>query len=160
MKFKPMTKAQMRNLLPEDEYPFEITAAEEKLSKAGNPMIALTLRVLTPEGNFVFLNDWLLQPFEGQDSPDQLKGKTWKIRNFCYATFLNEQYDAGSLTDENCLGKKGWIKVKIRQNEVSDQNYVASYIEDKSLKESSKAQEKKDVAKESSNDFVDDDILF
>lgn len=160
MNFTPMTKQQLKNLLPEGNYPFEVTGAEEKISKNGNPMIALNLRVVGEKGEVVFVNDWLMQPVKDEDQ-DKTKNKIWKIRSFCYSTGLINKYEEGNLTDSNCLHKKGWVKIKVKTDQDLNQvNSVGYYLEDKSLQNSSKAQEKNDSAMNSANDFLNDDLLF
>ena len=52
MKFTPMTEAEIvsASLLEAGEYPFEVLAASEEISKAGNEMIRVKLAVFGPNG--------------------------------------------------------------------------------------------------------------
>lgn len=163
MNFKPMSKQQLKNLLPEGTYEFEVITATEKQSKSGNNMMAISLRVATHKGDVHFINDWLMQPNDNEDA-DQVKNKIWKIRSFCYATGLSEKYENGSLTEADCMKKKGMAKIKIRVDQNGDEvNSIAYYIEAHAapLTQSSKAKEKVDVANATHKDgFLDDDLPF
>ena len=129
MQFNPMTKEQLKSLLPEGVYSFEVTSATEKDSKAGNPMIALSLRVVGEKGEVVFINDWLMQPV-ADDDQDKTKNKVWKIRQFCHSVGLKEVYEKGSLTGYDCLKKNGMAKIKIKPDQNgNDANVVSAYLD-------------------------------
>lgn len=52
MRFEPKSEDQLKAefLLPDGEYDFTVTEAEEKQSAKGNDMIALKLTAYTPDG--------------------------------------------------------------------------------------------------------------
>lgn len=163
MNFKPMSKQQLKNLLTEGNYEFEVMTATEKQSKSGNNMIALSLKVKGHNKDVHFINDWLLQPQDHEDA-DNVKNKIWKIRSFCYATGMVEKYEKGTLTEQDCLNKKGMAKIKVRVDNNGDEvNSIGYYIEafNQPLTDSSKAKEKIDTASSTHKDsFLDDDLPF
>lgn len=121
MKFQPKTEKEIaeEGLLPAGEYPFEISQAEETVSKAGNEMIKLLVRVFREDGTFVLVNDYLLEAI------------AYKLLHICKATGLENAYNAGELKAEDFVGKTGMLKLKIRKDETGnypDQNNIADYI--------------------------------
>jgi hypothetical protein len=167
MNFKPMSKQELKNILSDGNYSFEVISAIEKQSKAGNTMIALNLKVGGEHSHTVFINDWLIKPHDHEDA-EQAKNKIWKIRSFCYSIGLQDKYESGSLTDVECVGKKGMAKIKIRNDQNGDPvNAIAYYLEQTSLTAfsalASKANEKVDIAMKThkdKNQFLYDDMPF
>lgn len=121
MKFTPKTEKEIREdgLMPEGEYPFVISNAEDKISKSGDEMIKLLIRVFNPDGSFNLVNDYLLESV------------AFKLRHACEACGLLDKYESGSLLAADFIGKKGMLKLSIRKDttgQYGDQNKVKDYI--------------------------------
>lgn len=116
MRFTPKNEDELNPLIPAGVYDAEVVKAEEKESKKGNPMIAITLRVFMPNGDTVLLNDWLMEAM------------LEKLLQFCNAAGLRAIYDQGELRDDDCVGKSVRVNVKIKTDEVhGEQNQVKGY---------------------------------
>lgn len=120
MQFKPKTEKEIieENLIADGVYPFECIDAEAKKSKAGNDMIEISLRVFLPDGRERALTDWLLE------SP------AYKLFHFCAYTGLSREYESGSLTAPDCVGRAGFVKVgtqKDKTGQYPDRNSVRDY---------------------------------
>jgi len=112
MQFAPQTEAQMQaaRLIPNDtECDFEVISAENKVSKAGNEMIALKLLVWHGERE-VHVYDYLMPSMQ------------FKLLHFCEAAGLTDRYASGNLSATDCQGKTG--KVVIGMEDASG-NYAA-----------------------------------
>lgn len=121
MRFKPMTESEIKNmgLLPEGQYSFIVADAKEQVSKAGNEMIKLELKVNDSQGRPFTVYDYLMEKM------------AYKLVNFCHATALNEQYEAGLLSAKDCIGKKGVVEIIIDEDKTGtypNKNCVKSYI--------------------------------
>jgi len=104
MKFTPKTQEQIdtENLLPEGAYDAEITSAEEKTSKKGNPMIEVNLKVYGANGGFRIVRDWLMEAVPH------------KLLHCAESLNLRAEYDAGEITSVLLQGKS--TAVLIGQN--------------------------------------------
>jgi hypothetical protein len=89
MKFNAEDAVDRKKAKP-GQYTLEVHEAEERTSSSGNPMIALVLK-----GQGVTVRDYLV----GSASA------TWKVKQFCLAAGLREQFAAGRLTEEDVLGR-------------------------------------------------------
>ena len=119
MQFQPKTEAEIKaaNLLPEGVYDFEVFDAVDKVSKSGNGMIELHLKVFSDDGRTRQMRDWILPAFER------------KLRHFCEACGLMAQYEAGTLNAEDCIGMAGKVQLVQQTREGYDpQNSVRDYI--------------------------------
>ena len=103
MKFTPMTEAEIvsASLLEAGEYPFEVLAASEEISKAGNEMIRVKLAVFGPNGQQAHVYDYLMEKM------------AFKLRHFCETTGLIAKYEAGTLGELDCAGKTGRVKLAV-----------------------------------------------
>ena len=134
MKFTPKTPEEVKReeqerklarLLPEGVYDFEVTQAEDQVSKKGNEMIHLTLRVYSAEGHPVLIDDWLLEAM------------AHKLRHFADATGLTATYDTGNLTAFECVGVCGKVKIKQeKKGEYDPKCVVRDYVVSKDAKPS------------------------
>jgi len=120
MNFQPKTEKQLaeENLIPKGVYPFEVSKAEAKRSKKGNDMIEVEHRVFMPDGSERMLRDWLMAAIG------------FKLFHFCAYTGLSTQYDAGTLTSHDCVGKSGFLEVAIKEDKTGQyppQNSVKDY---------------------------------
>lgn len=108
--------------MPEGEYSFEISGAEDYVSKAGNEMIKLTVRVFKPDGSFNLVDDYLTEKM------------LYKILHLCEAVNMQEKYASGVLEPEDFIGKQGKLKLVIQEGKdgYSDRNSIKDYITDAS----------------------------
>lgn len=120
MQFKPKTQKEITEemLAPAGDYDFEVTKAEDKVSKAGNPMIALNIKIFMPNGSQRFVKDWLMEKM------------SFKLRHWAYATGLGAKYEAGEMTAEDCVGRTGRLKLVVQEagGDFASQNSVKDYI--------------------------------
>jgi len=150
MQFTPKTQKQLdeERLLPEAEYPFEISGAEEKTSKKGNEMIELTVRVFKPDGTFELVTDYIMEAMP------------YKLLHCCETTGLKDKYNSGDLTADEFICKSGHLKLIIQpEGDWPAKNSVKDYI---SSKDASGRDPNKPVpvkAKPAAAD-LDDDIPF
>ena len=122
MEYQPRQDREIRDAmcLQPGIYDFEVAEAAEKVSKKGNDMIELKLRVFTPDGSTRFVNDWLVP---GSDMGDL------KLNRFAHATGLQDAYFAGELNGFNCTGATGKVKTTIQTDETfGDQVHVKNYV--------------------------------
>lgn len=119
MKFEPKTKEQFNNerLIPAKTIcEAEVSQAEEKTSKANNPMIAISLKVFHG-ATAVFVNDWLVAGSQ-------------KLLNFCDLAGLADSYMAGEVTAELVKGRT--VHVKVGVDEAKDgypaRNKIVDYV--------------------------------
>ena len=138
--FVPLTEEEINaaNLLPDGEYDFEVIAAKDKLSKSGNTMIELQLKVWDNAGREHIIFDYLLLSL------------MYKVKHFCDAVGLIESYKAGLIKDHECVAKIGKAKIIIQKGKdgYPDKNSVKDYL-------ASKNEEPKKT-----DNFVSDDIPF
>jgi len=119
MQFAPKSENELNPTLPDGEHTATVVKAEEKVSRGGNDMIALTLRAEMPGGGSALIKDWLLPNDKGM----------WKVHDFCKAAGLMERYDAGDLRADDCLEAEVRIKVKNEASEeFGEQARVKGYI--------------------------------
>lgn len=122
--FNPKTEDEIKLelLIEEGIYQFEVIQSESRTSKAGNPMIHLLLKVWDNSGKSALLHDYLLT------SPSQM---LFKLRHFCFAVGLGTEWESGSLTAENCMGKCGKAKVGIETDpsgKYGPKNRINDYV--------------------------------
>lgn len=144
MRFTKLGIDERNNVIPKGQYPFKVVKAEEKTSKAGNNMIALTLKVKN-----VLINDFLMSSLESHRE---------KIYNFCLATGLEEIYENEQLDDYQCHGKEGWASIKIeKDNYGNDKNVVGWYIKKGKMEETLNNE---NLATQMQQSIEDDEIPF
>jgi len=103
-------------LLDEGCYSFEVFKAEQKTSKAGNDMIAITLHVYDGKGGAkVFVYDWLTSAFKK------------KVVDFCRCVGLADLVDGGELTAIRCLQRTGEVHLIQEEYEGTTRNKVDRY---------------------------------
>ena len=95
MKFNPLSEEeiQTQSLAPEGCYRYKVHLAEEKISKAQNEYISLVLKIWDEDGReyVIFTNLALMK----------------LLKHFCDMNSLQENYEAGNVSDEMCKGKTG-----------------------------------------------------
>jgi hypothetical protein len=122
MEFVPKSDDELKaeRLLPEGVYDFEVTLAEETISRKGAAMLAVRLRVFSPNGNTIEQRDWLL--LEGTMG--------WKFKRFCEAIGKLDDYNQGKLDVDTLTGCAGKLKLVRKDDpEFGPQNRVAGYGE-------------------------------
>lgn len=141
-KFSPKSDEDLEKsgLLDDGIYDFEVIFFEERMSKKGNPMVEIKLKIWGKDGIEKIISDFLID----------IPGMAFKIKKFLYSIGLYKDYKLGYMTAENCLSKTGKADItaqKGKQKENSnefypDRNVVKNYIETES------------------NSYFDDDISF
>lgn len=121
MRFTPKSEEEVikGGLLAKGNYQFEVRQAVEKKSKAGNQMMELVLCLWDKEGREYSIYDYLMD------------NVAYKVRHFCYATGLQDKYEAGTLHDIDCVGKSGECKIFVREDKSGQyppRNAVADYL--------------------------------
>lgn len=148
MKFQPKTEKEIaeEGLIPAGTIcDFEVIEAEEKTSKAGNPMIALQLKVWRPNGSTSLIRDWLLL--------DQM----WKLHAFCGSVGKLAEYDAGEIDPFELKGCTGRAKIGIKPatEQYPAGNSVQGYIKGETAAAPAKAAPTQRMTQK-----VDDEIPF
>jgi hypothetical protein len=121
VKFTPKTERELaeEGMLPDGTVcDFEVTEAEDAVSKAGNDMIALKLKVWRPNGSTMQLRDWLVS------------SQHFKLMAFANATGMREAYDAGTMEAADMAGVCGKVKLGVEpaSGDFPARNKVASYV--------------------------------
>lgn len=132
--FTPKTENDLYQLLEKGDYDFEVLNAEDAVSKKGNPMIKLTLKIYDKNGNGRQMYDYLLEAL------------AFKLKHFCEATGLDDKYKAGKLEASDCLAKSGKVMIDVESSDAyPPRNSVKDYVKIKVNKD---------------NNFIDNDIPF
>lgn len=102
MNFTPKSQEELAldRIWPDGVYPFTVQKSEDAVSKAGNPMIALEVRIYNPTGREKVLKDWLL--------PDNME----KLSQFCRFAGIEDLYDSGNLTALDCENREGYVSIR------------------------------------------------
>lgn len=123
MEYNPRQEKEIRSnmTLPPGVYDFEIEGATEKVSKKGNDMIELSVRIFPHDGSSPrLIRDWLVA---GSDLGEL------KINRFCHSTGIQDAYFAGELTGFTCQGVSGKCRLTVTADEkYGDQNQVKDYM--------------------------------
>ena len=124
MRFTPRTPEEIQSmtLIAPGTYDFTVVESKEMLSKSGNEMIKLQLKVWDMNGNERSVFDYLLEAM------------AFKLRHFCEATGLLNKYEEGGFNAEDCLGKSGKVEIIIQEgnfkpdgSKYADKNAVKDY---------------------------------
>ena len=119
MRFIPVSEEVAAGCLPKGEYEAVVKASVEKISKAENPMIELTLTVYGSDGQEGEVRDWLVATDGGQG----------KIQRFCKSADLWGTYQAGELCAESCVGLNVTVKLKVQESDdYAPRNAVVDYL--------------------------------
>lgn len=135
MKFVPKSEDDLKreSLLDPGTYDFEVVSAEDAVSKSGNEMIAIKLRIFSDRGERS-VRDWLM-PSMG-----------FKLRHFTETTGMVAAYDAGTFNAEDCKGRTGRVLLKVETQEgYSPKNSVRDYEKAKEAREPAMTPEPKAV---------------
>lgn len=122
MRFEPKTSQEIdeSNLLDPGLYDFEVVEAADKISRTGNEMVALALRIEDHNGRGNKILDWLVAT----------DGGAYKVRHFAESTGLLAEYEKGNMPAEFMVGRTGRCKLSIKPatGEYRAKNTVADYI--------------------------------
>ena len=127
MKFTPKSEAALvkenedRNRLwPKGEYDFQVENYEDAVSKFGNDMIHLHLKVFHPEGGSQTIHDYLM--------PQMMH----KLRLCCEAIGILDRFEEGTLEAQDFDGGVGKVMLKIDKAKPNsgyrDKNSVDDYL--------------------------------
>jgi hypothetical protein len=118
MKFTPKSDEELLNLLPDGDYDFVVIKAEDTISKSGNEMIKLTLKVLDHQGNERQIFDYLLEAM------------AFKVKHFAQAVGLDNLYELGGYEASDCLHRTGRCTIgkEESQNGYQPKNKLVDYI--------------------------------
>lgn len=108
-------------LLSDGDYDFEVVEATDEVSKKGNEMIRVKLKVFTDDGGFRFIDDYLMEAMY------------FKLIHFCQATGLEETLKSGALVASDCEGKCAKVTIKTDPaGEYPAKNSVKDYVKPES----------------------------
>jgi hypothetical protein len=126
MEYTPRTEPELRSamVLTPGDYDFEVVSATEGISKSGNAMITLQLRIFPKDdGSPRLIKDWLV--------PGSTMGDL-KLNRFVHSVGLQSEYFDGALTGLVCEGASGVVRLTIESSEqYGDQNRVKDYVVEK-----------------------------
>lgn len=120
MRFQPKTEAQLveGRLIPDEtECDFEVMSSTHAVSKKGNEMIALKLRVFHQDRE-AHVYDYLMETMG------------FKLLHFCEAANLTEKYKSGELRASDCENATGKAVIGIEDSSgtYKPKNVVIDYI--------------------------------
>lgn len=137
-----------RELLPEGEYDFEITDAEETVSRAGNDMIKISCKVDAKIPRFI--NDYLV----GSEKA------FWKVKSLCASVGIDNMQPDMVLEPSDLIGKRGVCVIAIEQGEYDGNEYQRNTIDDYLVKDVPVEKPKKQSRRRKPVEMPDDDIPF
>lgn len=144
MKFNPKSEQELEAslLIPQGIYDFEVIKAEDTVSKSGNDMIKLQLKVWDKEGKVHILFDYLLEQMH------------FKLRHFAEYTGMLDKYELGCFEASDCVHRCGQAEVIVQeaQGNFPTRNSVKDYVK---VDKSAIKQELKKV-----EEFFDDSLPF
>lgn len=119
MKFRPQMEESLdSSLLQPGIYEFHVTNAVDEVSKKGNDMITLTLRVSDGNDLSRVVTDYLLP------------ARKFKLKRAALACGAGEQYNNGELLAQHFLDKAGKLKLGTQdpENGYPAKNVVLDYV--------------------------------
>ena len=102
--------------LPKGEYEVEINEVVQKVSKAGNDMLELTLTAYAEDGSKVRLFDYIVNG-----------SGLWKLKALCKATGI--EFD-GTLEEQLLVGKRMMARIDLRKatEKYGEKNQIDEYL--------------------------------
>lgn len=120
--FNPMTEdeAKLAGLLKPGECDYEVFKAEDRTSKAGNDYLNVGLKVWDADGRQQTVWDILM--YKGQ--------MAHRLRHFLYSCGMGRNYESGTLSPSDLLGKGGRVKIRNGTDRETGEgkNVVADYV--------------------------------
>ena len=125
MRFQPKSEKEIQDerfpVLSPGKYHFEVLDAQEKVSKNGNPMIMVKLKILDQGFNVLgYVQDFLMEAIP------------YKLRHAAYVCGLGDHYELGALQANMFHGKTGVLELVIQKDksgQYPDKNSVQDYGE-------------------------------
>lgn len=150
MKFNPKSADEVntRKLWPAGTYDFEIVKAEDTVSKAGNDMVKIVLKIFNQAGDYILLSDYLLSD----------EAMAFKLRHCCEAIGILAKYETGQLEAGDFVSGTGVLKLRVRKSTdpqyPEDQNQINDYMPAHEKEEAAPVKKKK--AKSAADDLNDE----
>ena len=124
MRFTPKSEKQIQEerfpVVKPGKYHFEVTDAKDEVSKKGNEMIVLRLKIFDQNLNPVcYVNDYLME------------NMAHKLRHAAYVCGLGNSYESGELHSNLFIGKTGTVDLVIQKDKTgqyADKNSVQDYF--------------------------------
>lgn len=125
MRYSPKSEQELQeqNLILKGIYQFQVIESEDTVSKAGNEMIKLRLKLWDNEGNERTVYDYLTEAM------------LYKLKHFCDIVGLVDKYEAGTLHADDCMYKMGRVSIDIQKGNANpnggmypDKNVVKDYV--------------------------------
>ncbi len=129
--FDPKTDAEIaalqnQGLLTEGNYPFQVRAIDQLVSKNGNNMLKLKLAVLEKDGSARMIFDYLVA----------MDSMMFKIKHFCEAIGLEDKYAKGNFNPQECIDRSGVAVVGVQKGNPKpdgsgnfpDKNIIKDYV--------------------------------
>lgn len=123
MRFNPLSEKDLKPpLLERGDYDAEMLDAKDEVSKNGNQTIHFMLKVYSKTGKPHIIHDYLMF----------IEGFAYKVRHFCYANGLENEYEAGFLSAE--IAKKvRTLRVRVgvevdKSGQYDDKNRITDYL--------------------------------
>lgn len=107
MKYNPISEEEInaqRGMLKEGPANFEVIKANDKISKAGNEMIELLLKVWDSDGKEGGIFDYLVSNAQ------------WKIKHFYESIGDSALYTGGEIKSSNLIGSSGKAIIAIQKD--------------------------------------------
>ena len=145
--FQPLSEEEIKalNIIEPGIYDFEVLDAQEKISKSGNPMIEMQIKVWDLHGKEKTITDYMVS------TPKML----YKVKHFCDSVGLTQKYESGSFAPYDCIGKTGKLNLTIQKsNDYPDKNSIKDYVVYAKMEGSNVSPIKKD------DSFINDDLPF
>lgn len=120
MKVTPRSEKEIQemNLLPPGDYDFEVISASEEVSKKGNEMLVVKLRIFTDSGNKI-ITDYLTDSV------------AYKVRHFAEAVGLLDSYETGYLNPDDLTARSGRCAINVqvdKHGQYPDKNGIKDYV--------------------------------
>ncbi len=125
MRINPKSNEELQSLglIEPGVYSFEVMNALDTVSKSGNDMIKLQLKVWDKSGAERIIFDYLLDAM------------AFKLRHFAESTGLLDKYNHGELLAEDCVHRCGKVELAIEKGSPKqdggmypDKNTVKDYV--------------------------------
>lgn len=128
--YEPMTdeeceKERQYQMVEPGIYDFQVIFAESRISKSGNSMIELKLKIYNNNGIEYIIIDYLLGT----------RNMGWKTKHFCDSVGLSEEYNKKEFNEILCLNKCGKANIIIKKGNqkedgtfYKDKNEIKDYI--------------------------------
>lgn len=122
MRFEPKTQKQIdeESLLPAGTFVFLVASAEDKLSKAGNDMAEVKIKIEDESGRTFTVIDYLVAT----------DGMAYKLRHFAETTGLLSEYEKGEMEAIIMEGRTGQCKIAVEpaKGTYRAKNVVTDYV--------------------------------